>query len=127
MARRSSSRGALHLHDGRTHTGKTDDQGLIRFKLPTREYRESQSLQLIAELPERNLRTAANFLLAVRGFSIDIATVRSIVTAGETFEATLTTKKRGWQTDGRSAEGAASWKQPSSTVVPASGKSKSAK
>ena len=78
--------------DGRTQTGTTDDAGEVRFKLPTREFRETQTLQLTAELPERNLHAVSNFLLAVRGFSINIKTVRSVVTAGETFEATFTTK-----------------------------------
>lgn len=77
--------------DGRTHTATTDAEGKVAFKLPTREFRESQGLQLVAELPERNLRAISNFLLAVRGFSIGITTVRGIVTAGETFEATLKT------------------------------------
>ena len=80
------------LADDRQHTATTDAKGEVRFKLPTREFRETQVLPLAVTLPDRNLQTAVNFFLASRGFSIDVATLRPVFVAGETFEATVTTK-----------------------------------
>jgi alpha-2-macroglobulin len=79
------------LADDRQYTATTDARGEVRFKLPTREYNETQSLALHAVLPERNLHAAANYLLSVQEFSIDVATVRPVYVAGETFEMTLNT------------------------------------
>ena len=42
------------------------------FKLPTREFSETQVLPLVVTLPERNLQTAVNFVLAAQGFSIGV-------------------------------------------------------
>jgi uncharacterized protein YfaS (alpha-2-macroglobulin family)/TolA-binding protein len=80
------------LGDGRMHTGTTDDGGNVKFKFPTREYRESQTLHLSAELPERNLAANADILLAVQAFSVDVSTIRSVMTSGESFEVTLTAR-----------------------------------
>jgi len=77
------------LADGRQHAAKTDEQGEVKFKLPTREFRETQVLPLVVQLPERNLRAAANFVLSSRGYSITLKTVRPVYVAGETFEVTV--------------------------------------
>ncbi|HXT61139.1 MAG TPA: tetratricopeptide repeat protein, partial [Pirellulales bacterium] len=79
------------LAGGRVYTGKTDDKGELPFKLPTREYREAQTLAFVAMLPERNLQTSVNFYLATRGFSIGVGTVRPVYVSGETFEAAVST------------------------------------
>ncbi|HUT13143.1 MAG TPA: alpha-2-macroglobulin family protein [Thermoguttaceae bacterium] len=79
------------LADDRLHTATTDEKGEVKFKLPTREYGETQILPLVVTLPERNLQTAVNFVLASRGFSIGVSTLRPVYVAGETFETTVNT------------------------------------
>lgn len=79
------------LADERLHTATTDDKGEVRFKLPTREFQESQVLPLVVVLPERNLQTGVNFFLASQGFAIGVSTIRPLYVAGETFEVTVTT------------------------------------
>ena len=79
------------LADGRTHTAKTDADGSVEFSLPTRDFRETQPLALMAALPERNITTGKTFILATQGFSIAATTVRPVFLAGETFELTLET------------------------------------
>jgi len=79
------------LDDGRLHTVRTDEKGEVHFKLPTREYRETRVLSLVVKLPQRNLRSAVNFMLAAQGFSIGVGSVRSVYVAGETFEVTVNT------------------------------------
>ena len=79
------------LADDRVHTATTDDEGEVRFKLPTREFAESQVLPFRVSLPERNVETEVNFLLAVEGYSVQVSTVREVFIAGETFEVTVET------------------------------------
>jgi alpha-2-macroglobulin len=80
------------LAGGRVFTGTTDEKGELEFKLPTREYRESQTLPLVVTLAERNLNTSVNFYLATQGFSIGLSTVRKVFVSGETFEVSLNTR-----------------------------------
>jgi uncharacterized protein YfaS (alpha-2-macroglobulin family)/TolA-binding protein len=77
------------LAGGRTFTETTDNQGEVHFKLPTREFRESQTLLLAAVLPERNLQIGKTFFLSTTGFSLSVETVRSVYLTGETFEASV--------------------------------------
>ncbi len=77
------------LADGRVNSAKTDDKGEVHFKLPTRDFRETQTLPLVVTLAERNLTTVQNFFLATQGFAISMSTVRPVYVAGETFEVTL--------------------------------------
>ena len=79
------------LAGDRQYTATTDGKGEVRFKLPTREFSESQVLPLVVTLPERNLQTGVNFVLAVQGFSIELTTVRPVYVAGETFELVVKT------------------------------------
>ena len=72
-------------------TAKTDANGEVKFKLLTKEFRETQQLPLVVRLPERNLATAKAFILATRGFSISLKSMRNVYLAGETFETTITT------------------------------------
>jgi len=76
----------------RLHTARTDEKGEVKFKLATREFSETQVLPLVVALPERNLQTGVNFVLAAQGFSIGVTTIRPVYVAGETFEATVTAK-----------------------------------
>jgi uncharacterized protein YfaS (alpha-2-macroglobulin family)/tetratricopeptide (TPR) repeat protein len=85
----------------RVHTARTDDNGKVKFKLPTREFRETQTLPLVVTLPERNLQRASNFLLACQGFSIALDTVRSVYVAGETFEVSISTRDAEGKPAGR--------------------------
>ena len=55
------------LADDRQHTATTDAKGEVHFKLPTREFSETQVLPLVVTLPERNLQTAVNFMLSAAG------------------------------------------------------------
>jgi alpha-2-macroglobulin len=77
------------LADDRIETAKTDAKGEVKIKLPTREYSESQILPLSVQLPENNVATQVNFVLAAQGFSIGISTVRPVYVTGESFEATV--------------------------------------
>ena len=52
------------LADDRQHTATTDAKGEVHFKLPTREFSETQLLTLQVALPERNLQSAVNFMLS---------------------------------------------------------------
>ncbi|MGA2032865.1 MAG: tetratricopeptide repeat protein, partial [Thermoguttaceae bacterium] len=79
------------LADDRLQTAATDDRGEVHFKLPTRDYSESQVLPLVVQLPERNVQAAVNFVLSAQGFSIAVSTVRPVFVEGETFEATVKT------------------------------------
>ena len=80
------------LADDRLHTARTDAKGEVKFKLPTREFAETQVLPLVIALPERNVQSGFNFLLACQGFSIELSTPRPVYLAGETFEVTVTTR-----------------------------------
>jgi alpha-2-macroglobulin len=80
------------LADQREFTATTDAKGEVRFKLPTREFGETQTLTLHVTLPERNLHTLVNYMLSAQGFSIEASVVRPVYVAGETFETTVTTK-----------------------------------
>jgi len=79
------------LADERQSIATTDEKGEVKFKLPTREFSETQILPLLVVLPERNLQTTLNIVLAARGFSIGVGTVRPVYVAGETFEVKITT------------------------------------
>ncbi|MHC4401725.1 MAG: tetratricopeptide repeat protein, partial [Planctomycetota bacterium] len=79
------------LAEGRLFTARTDEKGEIHFKLPTREFRETQVLPFQVSLPERNLSQTENFLLATQGFGIEVTSIRPVYVAGETFEVTVRT------------------------------------
>lgn len=74
------------LANDRFYSAKTDGAGEVHFKLPTREYRESQSLAIFAQLVERNLVAVKNVQLATRGYSLSANTSRDVYLAGESFE-----------------------------------------
>ena len=80
------------LADDREYTAATDAKGEVHFKLPTREFSETQVLGLRVSLPERNVLTIVNYMLAVEAFSIRVSAIRPVYVAGETFEATVNTK-----------------------------------
>lgn len=79
------------LDDDESHTATTDDEGLVPFSFPTREYHEAQLLQLQASLPLLNLDTSTNFYLATQGYSIELSTSRPLFLSGEPFEVTAKT------------------------------------
>ena len=76
----------------RTHTATTDERGEVKFKLATRDFRETQVLPLVVTLPQRNLTVTKNVVLASQGFSIGVSSVRSVYVAGETFEVEVATR-----------------------------------
>lgn len=77
---------SYQLADDRVYRATTDAQGEVQFKLPTREFQESQALPLVVTLLEDDLTTTANFVLAQQAFSIGLSTARPVFLAGETFE-----------------------------------------
>ena len=80
------------LADDRQYTATTDERGEVRFKLPTREFSETQLLTLKVDLPERNVQAAVNYMLSAQEFAIEVSTVRPVFVAGETFETTVNTR-----------------------------------
>ncbi|MCL4190378.1 MAG: tetratricopeptide repeat protein, partial [Thermoguttaceae bacterium] len=77
------------LAGDRVHTARTDGHGEVPFKLPTREYSETQTLALKVWIPEMNLTATNEFMLAARGLEIKVTTVRDVFVSGESFEATV--------------------------------------
>lgn len=77
------------LEGGRQFTGKTNRKGKVKFSFPTREFRESQQLQIIAEFPEKSLTASSEIHIATRGFAIGVSTLRNVYIAGETFDTTI--------------------------------------
>ena len=88
VARRPIS---VALPDGRTVSGETDAAGKYHVSFPTDGFSEEQTLQIVAQLPEDNVRAAASISLAVRGFSITANTDRRVYLSGETFVARVQT------------------------------------
>ena len=81
------------LADDREYTATTDAKGEVHFKLPTREFSETQLLTLRVALPERNLQAAVELhARRPRRFRSASSVVRPVYVAGETFEATVNTK-----------------------------------
>ena len=60
----SAAKSAINWPAIGSYTATTDDKGEVQFKLPTREFRETQVLPLVVTLPERNLPTTQNFFLS---------------------------------------------------------------
>ncbi len=79
------------LADDRQHSATTDAKGEVHFKLPTREFSETQALTLRVSLPERNVFAVVNYMLSIEAFSIRVGTIRRVYVAGETFEASVNT------------------------------------
>jgi uncharacterized protein YfaS (alpha-2-macroglobulin family)/tetratricopeptide (TPR) repeat protein len=77
------------LSGDRFETAKTDAKGEVKFKLDTREYSESQVLPLVVQMPEGNVNTQVNFILAAQGFTIGVSTVRPVYVSGESLEVTV--------------------------------------
>lgn len=77
------------LANGRQHTGTTNAKGEIQFEFPTRDFRESQALNIVATYPEKNLTAASTVHLAMRGFAIRVKTLRNVYIDGESFDATV--------------------------------------
>ncbi len=77
------------LSGDRFETATTDGHGQVKFKLDTREYSESQVLPLVVQMPEGNVNTQVNFILAAQGFTIGVSTVRPVYVTGESLEATV--------------------------------------
>ena len=81
----------VQLPDGRILHGTTDQAGQYPVEFPTEGFAEEQSLALAARLPEDNVATAANVLLAIQGFRIGLSTTRDIYLDGESFQLQVDT------------------------------------
>ncbi len=71
---------------GETITASTDVEGKIPVSLETKQFNESQPLQLVVNYPDRGLTRGQTIYLATRGFEVTASTVRDIYINGETFE-----------------------------------------
>ena len=91
----------LALPDGRILEGKTDNSGKFAFELETTGFAEEQTLPLVARLPQDNVAVAANVILAVRGFRIDVTTIRDVYLDGESFAVNLATLDAQGEPTGR--------------------------
>ena len=74
------------LGDDLPRTARTDERGVVRFSLPTRQFHETQRVALKAELPQRNLQASVDIQLATQGYAIGLSTARTVFLAGELFE-----------------------------------------
>ncbi|MEX2141126.1 MAG: MG2 domain-containing protein [Pirellulales bacterium] len=74
------------LGSERSYTATTDANGEVKFKLPTRDFRETQVLPLAVSLPERSLSITQNFFLAAQGYTLAVSTLRNVYVAGESFD-----------------------------------------
>ncbi|MDI9445422.1 MAG: tetratricopeptide repeat protein, partial [Planctomycetota bacterium] len=74
------------LGDDLPRTARTDERGVVRFSLPTRQFHETQRVALKAELPQRNLQASVDIQLAKQGYTIRLSTARTVFLAGELFE-----------------------------------------
>jgi uncharacterized protein YfaS (alpha-2-macroglobulin family)/TolA-binding protein len=70
----------------RSYSAVTNDKGEIAFRLPTSDFQETQTLQLVVTLPDRGMTIAQPFVLAAQGFSMQVSTKRPVFLSGETFE-----------------------------------------
>ncbi|TWT33373.1 tetratricopeptide repeat protein [Blastopirellula retiformator] len=78
------------LNGDRMFTATTDDKGEVKFEFETRDFRQSQTLNLAVQLPAHSTSTTHPFLLSTQGFTITAKTVRPVYLAGETFEVDAT-------------------------------------
>ena len=106
-------------------TATTDAKGEVHFKLPTREFSETQVLPLKVALPERNLQTAVNFMLSAQAFSI-----RRRAPCGRSTWPARPSRRRSTRTTPRASRSAKSSRsrsssRPRSTARWASGSSRS--
>ena len=68
---------------------KTDDNGEVEFDFDTRDFQETQSLQMVASLPEFNLNATNPFIIATHGYSLSISTQQPVFLADESFEVSV--------------------------------------
>lgn len=80
----------VQLPDGRTLSGVTDAAGKFPIAFETEGFGEEQIIRLTAHLPQENVAVAANLMVAVRAFRIDVATDRSVYLAGESIPTRIT-------------------------------------
>lgn len=65
---------------------RSDDKGEVEFEFETREFVESQVLQLNARLPEDNLAQSKPIWIATRALNLAVSTMRGVYLAGEKFD-----------------------------------------
>ena len=74
-----------------TLSGVTDANGEIPFSLSTRDFAESQTITLTAQLDDENAQTGKTVWLATRGFACEVNTIRRVYLAGEDIEVKVKT------------------------------------
>ncbi len=74
--------------------GTTDDEGKIEFEFETWDLPEEGMIQIIANLPHRQVQGQKNLILVSTGFSITLETTRDTYLAGEPFQVQITARSR---------------------------------
>jgi uncharacterized protein YfaS (alpha-2-macroglobulin family)/tetratricopeptide (TPR) repeat protein len=87
----SNAKVMYRLDDLPPATATTDARGEARFKISTEELEGSPDRVLSASVSSRGLSAQCNLMVATRGFSIDLSTVRPVFVVGENTEVTITT------------------------------------
>ena len=85
------------LADQPVQTAVTDAEGKVPFAFETRDFLESAVLPLVVSLPDRNISVTETFVLATKGFAIDLTTPRRVYLPGESFETTISTRDAAGQ------------------------------
>lgn len=81
----------LRLPDGRELVSRTDENGRVPFEIPTRDLAGTRYLNVSAQLPEEGLSAQAGVPVSALGYSIGLRVDRSVVLAGSSFDARVTT------------------------------------
>ena len=82
----------VQLPDGRVVRGTTDASGKFPVEFTTEGFAEEQNLRLVGQLPQDGVAVVANVKLALRAFSIDVATNRDVYLDGESFQTRISTR-----------------------------------
>ncbi len=71
--------------------GTTGDKGEIAFEFDTREFGETQTVALWAQIPAEGVRSAANVHIATTSFKAEVATLRDVYLSDERFTVDVKT------------------------------------
>lgn len=85
------------LSDQPVQTAVTDAEGRVHFSFETRDYLETQVLPLVVSFPDRNITVTETFVLATKGFSVELTTPRRVYLPGESFETKVFTQDAAGQ------------------------------
>ncbi|GAA4434356.1 tetratricopeptide repeat protein [Bremerella cremea] len=78
--------------DGKQVQAQTNQQGQVEFEFPTRELRDSRTVQIVARIPSEEATMSHNVFISSVGFSLSTKVLRDTYLAGESFDVTATVK-----------------------------------